>query len=85
MPKMDNFLYENHWGSPSLTLLNVFNVINVLKMPKDPSLACWALFVRILSGLNRDEDEEEEEDEEKTRIGKERISCKGRRINIRVQ
>ena len=53
MPKMDNFLYEYHWGSPTLTLLNVLsvlneinvvNVLNVLKMPKDPSLACWALF-----------------------------------------
>ena len=50
MPKMDNFLYENHRGSLTLTLLNVLNVLNViivlnvLKMPKDPSLACWAWF-----------------------------------------
>ena len=52
MPKIDNFLYENHRGSLTLTLLNVLNVLNViivlnvlnvLKMPKDPSLACWAL------------------------------------------
>ena len=48
-PKMDNFLYENHWGSPALTLLNVLNVVNVvnvlnvlnvlyvLNVPKDAS------------------------------------------------
>ena len=47
---MDNFLNENRWGSPTLTLLkllnmlNVLNVLNVLDMPKDPLLACWALF-----------------------------------------
>jgi len=44
---MDNFLYENHRGNPTLTLLNVLdilNVLNVLKMSKDPSMACWALF-----------------------------------------
>ena len=38
---MDNFLYENHRGSPTLTLLNVLNVLNVLNllnMPNDPSL-----------------------------------------------
>ena len=35
-PKMSGFLYEIHWGSPTLTLLNVlgvlgvFNVLNVL-------------------------------------------------------
>ena len=40
--KNGQFLYENHWGSPSLTWMNVFNVLNVLKMPQDPSLACWA-------------------------------------------
>ena len=47
MPKMETFLHENHRGSPTSTLLNVLNilnVLNVLKMPKDPSLACWALF-----------------------------------------
>ena len=56
MPKMDNFLYENHRGSPTLTwlevlnvlnvlnMLNVLNVLNVLNMPKDVSLAYWALF-----------------------------------------
>ena len=27
-----------------LKVLNVLNVLNVLIMPKDPSLACWALF-----------------------------------------
>ena len=32
MPIMDNFLYENHWGSLTLTLLNVLNVLNVLKV-----------------------------------------------------
>ena len=39
MPKMDNFLHENHWGSRSLlnviNVLNVLNVHNVLKMYKD--------------------------------------------------
>jgi len=32
MPKMDNFLDENHWGSPTLTLLNVLNVLYVLNV-----------------------------------------------------
>ena len=53
---MDNFLCKNHWGSPTLTLLNVlnvFNVINVLRMPKDPSLACWALFPYGLASIYR--------------------------------
>ena len=39
MPKMDNFLRENHQGS----LLSAFNV-NVVDIPKDLSLACLALF-----------------------------------------
>ena len=49
-PKMSCFLYENHRGSPTLTLLNVLgvlgvlNVLNVLKnvlnIPMYPSLAC---------------------------------------------
>ena len=30
IPKMGNFLDENHRGSPTLTLLNVLNVLNVL-------------------------------------------------------
>ena len=62
--KMSPFLYENHWSSPTLTLLNVLgvlgvlNVLNVLhvlhvlrvlNMLMDASLACWALFS---SGLN---------------------------------
>ena len=47
---MSDFLYENHRGSPILTLLNVLGVLgvlyvlNVLDMPKDASLASWALF-----------------------------------------
>ena len=56
---MSCFLYENHWGSPSLTLLNVLsvlgmlnvlhvlhvlNVLHVLLILKDASLACWAMF-----------------------------------------
>ena len=50
---MSRFLYENHRGSPTLTLLNVLgvlgvlnvlNVVHVLNMPMDASLACWALF-----------------------------------------
>ena len=47
---MDTFLHGSHQGRPNLTLLNVLNilnVLNVLKMPKDPSLACWALFSKI--------------------------------------
>ena len=55
---MNCFLYENHCGSPTLTLvnalgvlgvlnvlnmLNLLNMLNVLKMPTDASLACWAL------------------------------------------
>ena len=50
MPKMVNFLDENHRGSPTLTSLNVLdvldvlNMLSVLNMPKDASLACWALF-----------------------------------------
>ena len=56
---MSRFLYENHRGSPTLTLLNVLgvlgvlnllnvlyvhHVLHVLNMPMDASLACWALF-----------------------------------------
>ena len=53
---MSRFLYENHRGSPTLTLLNVpgvlgvldvlnvLHVLHVLNMPVDASLACWALF-----------------------------------------
>ena len=53
---MSRFLYENHHGSTTLTLLNVrgvlgvLNVLNVLyalhvlDMLMDASLACWALF-----------------------------------------
>ena len=55
---MSGFLYENHWGSPTLTLLNVLgvlgvlnvlNVLHVLYMPMDASLACWALFSMYLA------------------------------------
>ena len=41
---------DNHRGSPTLTLLivhnvlNVLNALNVVRMPKDSSLASWALF-----------------------------------------
>ena len=53
---MSHFFYENHCGSPTLTLLNVLvvlgvlnelkvlNVLHVLNMPMGASLACWALF-----------------------------------------
>ena len=50
---MSSFLYENHRGSPTLTLLNVLgvlgvlnalHVLHVLHMLMDASLACWALF-----------------------------------------
>ena len=55
-PKMSCFLYANHQGGPTLTLLNVLgvlgvlnvlnvlNVLHMLDMPMDASLACWALF-----------------------------------------
>ena len=58
---MSSSLYENHWGSPTLTLLNVLdvlgllgvlNVLDVLNMPMDASLACWALFL-IAKNRNR--------------------------------
>ena len=57
---MSRSLYENRWGSLTLTLLkvlgvlNVLNVLNVLyvlhvlNMPIDASLACLALFVSFL-------------------------------------
>ena len=46
-PKMSCFLYENHWGSPTLTLLNVLGVLgvlNVLHVLKCASCASCALF-----------------------------------------
>ena len=61
---MSRFQYENHRGSPTLTLLNVLsvlgmlnvlnvlyvlNALNVLNMPMDVSLACWALFTMGMS------------------------------------
>ena len=61
---MNRFLYENHRGSPTLTLLNVLgvlnvlnvlNVFNVLDMPMDASLACWALLLVFLTS-NESED-----------------------------
>ena len=54
MPKTDNFLHENHQGGPNLTLLNVLDVLNelnVLNMPKDASLACWALFATFIESI----------------------------------
>ena len=60
---MSRSLYENHWGSPTLTLLNVLgvlgvlnvlcvlhvlHVLHVLNMLMDASLACWALFYDLL-------------------------------------
>ena len=57
---MSRFLYENHWGSPTLTFLNVLgvlgvlnvlnvlyvlHVLHVLNMLMDAPLACWALFI----------------------------------------
>ncbi len=32
MPKINGFLYENHWAGPTLTLVNVLDVLNVLNM-----------------------------------------------------
>ena len=54
-PSVDNPFFDakNHWGSPTLALLNVLdvlnvlnalNVLNVLNMPKDISLVCWGLY-----------------------------------------
>ncbi len=54
---MSIFLYENHRGSLTLTLLNVLGVLgvlnvlyvlNVLNMPMDASLTCWPLFLPLL-------------------------------------
>ena len=62
---MGGFVYENHRGSPTLTLmnvlgvmgvlyvlnvLNVLNVLYVLNMPMDTLLARWALFAHVLMG-----------------------------------
>ena len=53
---MSQSLYENHWDSPTLILINVLgvlgvlnvlyvlHVLHVLNMLMDASLACWALF-----------------------------------------
>ena len=30
--KMSRFLYENHWGSPTLTFLNVLGVLGMLNV-----------------------------------------------------
>ena len=64
---MGHSLYENHWGSPTLTLLNVHSVLGVLNVlnvlyvlnmhtvlytPIDASLACWALFFFIFSSFS---------------------------------
>jgi len=49
---MDNFLKENHRGSPNLTLLNVLNVLNVLKRPI-VGLLGLALFLVALSLPNQ--------------------------------
>ena len=44
MPKINDFLYENHRGGPTLTLLNAFgvlgvlNVLNVLNVPNMPNV-----------------------------------------------
>ena len=32
MPKMNGFLYKNHWDGPTLTLLSVLGVLNVLNL-----------------------------------------------------
>ena len=55
MPKMVNFLCENHRGSPTLTLLNVpnarnllnvLNGLNVIKMtPRWPAGPCFLYFI----------------------------------------
>ena len=56
---MSRFLYKNHQGSPTLTLLsvlvvlgvlNMLTVLNVLNMPMNTLLARWALFVHVLMG-----------------------------------
>ena len=60
---MSRFLYENHRGNPTLTLLNVLgvlgvlnalhalnvlHVLHVLHVLMDASLACWALFISMI-------------------------------------
>ena len=37
-PKMSCFLYENHRGSPTLTLLNVLGVLGVLNVLNAPNV-----------------------------------------------
>ena len=59
MPKLDGFTHETHQGDPTMTLLNVhsvlsvLNFLNVLIMPKDTSMACWALFELTISFNDR--------------------------------
>ena len=43
MPKINNFLHDNHLGSPNLILLDVLKLLDV---PKDASLACCDIFIR---------------------------------------
>ena len=45
MAKLENFRHEGRHGGPVLALLNVLNLRELLDMPKDASLACWALFL----------------------------------------
>ena len=47
-PKMDNFLYENHRGSPTLNVLNVLNVLKMLKRPKDSSACIDVSFLPVV-------------------------------------
>ena len=39
-PKMSRFLYENHRGSPTLTLLNVLGVLSVLNVLNESCASC---------------------------------------------
>ena len=33
MPKMNGFINENHWGGPTMMLLNVVSVLGMLNVP----------------------------------------------------
>ena len=53
---MSCFLYENHWGSPALTLLNVLGVLGVLNVPNvlyvPHTCASYMCFIHVLYVLN---------------------------------
>ena len=51
MPKMSRFLYENHWDSPTLTLLNVLGVLGVLNVLNELYVLNVLNVLDVLNGL----------------------------------